>query len=219
MDILKPGEYLPEQDWKTNADNPRDELFDIISKTQSSISNETLKKIIADCLWSDQDFGKYIETNNIDLKNEEFIKAVESWALTITTLPEQLLLYKIAEEFVTCCQAQCTSAFCPSNVLHYALKINNLTFTDKLSLLSTLIQSHSISNTYRTRIMRSLLGQLLYENSKEHLQEVYDILNNIKVEDLWNKKFGQIQWWAIWDWHEFLTLRKKNFKDKIEGLQ
>ncbi len=202
---------------KTTSDKSRDELFHIINSTQSTISNETLKQLIADCLWSDQDFWQYIEANNINLGNEELIVAVQSWASSIHTLPEQQLLLKIAEQFGPCCHAQCWSAFCPSAVLRSSLKIQNLTFEDKISLLDTAIQSLSISRSRRLKILEKLLMRLLLENTATNLQKVFEILQTTKGSDLWDSKSGQI---ALSNENRdiFLETYRNKFKDKIESM-
>ncbi len=218
MDILTPEGLTPEQDQKTNqSEQSQDELFHIINRTQSTINNVTLKKLIADCLWSDNDFGKYIEANNINLRNEELIVAVQQWASSIHTLPEQQLLLKIAEQFGPCCHAQCWSAFCPSAVLRSSLKIQNLTFENKISLLNTAIQSRYISRSRRLKILEKLLMRLLLENTATNLQKVFEILQTTKGSDLWDSKSGQIAW-SNENRDMFLEIYRNKFKDKIESM-
>lgn len=219
MDILETGDSFPEKEWKANLDHHhKDELFHIINKTQASVTHEILKKLITNCLSPDQDFWKYIEENNIDLRDENFIVAVQQWASSIHTLPEQKLLFKIAEAFSPCCHAQCWSVFCPSTVLRESLRIQNLTFEDKLSLLHTAIQSRSVSRSRRIKILDTLLHRLLGESDTNNLQKVYDILQNTKGRDIQNIKFGKTARRNN-DRDTFLTAHRKNFKDKIKGLQ
>lgn len=57
MDIIDSQNSLPEyHNGKQSDDSTQHELFTIISRLQTTIHNQTLKKMIADCLSSDHDF-------------------------------------------------------------------------------------------------------------------------------------------------------------------
>lgn len=219
MDIIDSQNSLPEyHNGKQSDDSTQHELFTIISRLQTTIHNQTLKKMIADCLSSDHDFWKYIEQNNIDLRDQDFITAVQQRASSIHTFPEQKLLLQIAEAFAPCCHAQCGTAFCSSSVVRESLRIQNLSFDDKISLLNTAIQSRHISRSRRERILQALLPRLLAESELDKLQQVYTILQNTQWSDIWNIKFGPSDR-RNRDRDIFLTIHRKDFKDKIDSLQ
>lgn len=218
MSILNPDESSFERHWEKQSDNTQNELFAIINRTQTTIQNDTLKQLIADCLSAEQDFWKYVEENRIDLRNRDFITAVEQWSSLIYTLPEQKLLLKIADTFGPCCRAQCGSAFCPSAVLRESLRIQNLSFDDKVSLLHTAIQSRHITRSRRIKILETLLTRLLAESDLDKLQKVYILLQKTKWSDLWNIKLGKSSRWNS-DRDEFLATHRKNFYNKIKNIQ